>query len=77
MGKEVLMFGNIEIEKIKFYHHKTPTFFFFFFAGMGGSLLSHKILRKYLYLTRFCFVKKPINILLVTCIMIIKLSHYI
>ena len=26
MGKEILMFGNIEIEKNKFYHHKTPTF---------------------------------------------------
>ena len=26
MGKEVLTFGNIEIEKNKFYHHKTPIF---------------------------------------------------
>ena len=26
MGKEILTFGNIEIEKNKFYHHKTPTF---------------------------------------------------
>ena len=26
MGKEVLMFGNIEIENKKFYHHKTPIF---------------------------------------------------
>ena len=25
MGKEILMFGNIEIEK-KNYHHKTPIF---------------------------------------------------
>ena len=24
MGKEILTFGNIEIEKNKFYHHKTP-----------------------------------------------------
>ena len=26
MGKEILTFGNIEIEKSKFYHHKTPIF---------------------------------------------------
>ena len=24
MGKEILMFGSIEIEHNKFYHHKTP-----------------------------------------------------
>ena len=24
MGKEVLTFGDIEIEKNKFYHHKSP-----------------------------------------------------
>ena len=26
MGKEILIFGNIEIEKSKFYRHKTPIF---------------------------------------------------
>ena len=26
MGKETLTFGNIEIEKNNFYHHKTPIF---------------------------------------------------
>ena len=26
MGKEILTFGDIEIEKNKFYCHKTPTF---------------------------------------------------
>ena len=26
MGKEVLTFGNVEIEKNKFYRHKTPIF---------------------------------------------------
>ena len=26
MGKEILTFGNIEIEKNKFYRHKTPIF---------------------------------------------------
>ena len=25
MGKEILMFCNIKIEKNKFYHNKTPT----------------------------------------------------
>ena len=24
MGKEILTFGNTEIEKNKFYHHKSP-----------------------------------------------------
>ena len=24
MGKEILTFGDIEIEKNQFYHHKTP-----------------------------------------------------
>ena len=27
MGKEILTFGNIEIEKYKFCRHKTPIFF--------------------------------------------------
>ena len=26
MGKEILTFRDIEIEKNKFYHHKTPNF---------------------------------------------------
>ena len=26
MGKEILTFGNVELEKYKFYCHKTPTF---------------------------------------------------
>ena len=26
MGKEILTFGDIEIEKKKFYHNKTPIF---------------------------------------------------
>ena len=28
MGKEILTFGDIEIEKSKFYRHKTPMYFF-------------------------------------------------
>ena len=54
MGKEILTFGNIEIEKNKFYCHKTLIF-----------------------LKRFPLVKKTINTLLVTCTIIIKLSHCI
>ena len=27
MGKKILMFGDIDIEKYKFYRHKTPIFF--------------------------------------------------
>ena len=27
MGKEILTFGDTEIEKIKFYHHKSPIFY--------------------------------------------------
>ena len=26
MGEEILTFGNIKIEKNKFYHHKSPIF---------------------------------------------------
>ena len=32
MGKEILTFGNIEIEKNKFYRQKTP-----FCGGHGGG----------------------------------------
>ena len=32
MGKEILTYGNIEIEKNRFYHHKTPLFL----GGEGG-----------------------------------------
>ena len=47
MGKEILTFDNIEIEKNKFYRHKTPVF--------GGNvdiekvLVSNKISFGYLY----------------------------
>ena len=36
MGKEILMFGNIEIEKNKFYLHTTPIFL--------GDLVIEKVL---------------------------------
>ena len=41
MGKEILMFGDIEIEENKFYHHK-----FSIFLGdvdIGKVLVSNKI----------------------------------
>ena len=64
MGKKILTFGDIEIEK-KITAIRLP-----FFLGM-------KIPRKYLYLTQFLLVKKTVNTLLVTYTIIIKLSHYI
>ena len=57
MCKEILTFGETEIEKTEFYRNKIPIFFF--------------------KRSRFLYVKKTINVLLVTCIVIIKLSHYI
>ena len=50
-----------KLKKNKCYHHKTPIFW---------EML---ILRK--YLTKFSLVKKTINTLLVTFIMVIKLNH--
>ena len=36
MGKEILTFGDIEIEKKKFYRHKTPI--------LGGDVDTEKVL---------------------------------
>ena len=66
MGKEILTFGNIEIEKNKFYYHKNPAPLTD--LNIEKVLVSNKI---------FYLVKKSINTLLVTCIMMIKLSHYL
>ena len=66
MGKEILTFGNIEIEKNKFYYHKNPAPLTD--LNTEKVLVSNKI---------FYLVKKSINTLLVTCIMMIKLSHYL
>ena len=65
MGKEVLTFGNIEIEKKNFfYRHKTPVFLVD--ADAEKVLVSNKI----------SFGKKKTKItLLVSCIMVIKLNH--
>ena len=66
MGKEILTFGNIEIEKNKFYYNKNPAPLTD--LNIEKVLVSNKI---------FYLVKKSINTLLVTCIMMIKLSHYL
>ena len=60
MGKEILTFGNIEIEK-----------------KLSPIFLGDVDIEKYYYLKRFLLVKKTISTLLVTCTMIIKLSHCI
>ena len=65
IDKEILTFRDIEIEKNKFYHHKIPIF------------LKDVDNEKLLVSKKMSFGKKTINISLVTCIMIIKLSHYI
>ena len=58
-------FEDIEIEKNTFYRNKPPIFSKN--VDIGKLLVSNKIF----------FGEKTINTLLVTCIMIIRLSHYI
>ena len=65
MVKDILMFGNIEIEKT-IYCNKTPIF-----------VKKMQIFRKYWYLIRLILMKKTTNTLFVACIMIKKLSYYI
>ena len=65
MGKEIITFGDIEIEKNTFYCHKSPISW----KDVDiEKVLSNKISSS---------EKNTINTLLVTCIMIIKLNHYI
>ena len=65
MGKEVLILRDIEIWKNKFSRHQSHIFKKV--VDIGKVLVSNKI----------SYNEKAINTLLVTCIMIIKLSHYI
>ena len=65
MGKKKLTFEDTEIEKNKYYHHKSPI------------LLKYVDIEKLLVSKKISSRKKIINTLLVTCIIIIKLSHYI
>ena len=63
MGKEMLMLGNIEIKKIKFYCNRTPI------------SLKYVNIEKVIVSNKISFgEKKPINFLLATFIMIIKLN---
>ena len=64
MDKEILVFGDIEIEKDKFTAIKLD---FVKYSDINNVLESNNIF----------LVKNTINNLLVTCMMIIKLSHYI
>ena len=65
MGKEILTLTlkDIEIEKKKFYCHETPIF------------LRDVDIEKVLVSYKISFDEKPINTLLVTCIMVIMLNH--
>ena len=65
MGKDFLTFDNIEIEKNKFYRHKSPV------------PLKEVDIKKVLVCNKISSRKKTTNTFLVTCIMMIKLSHYI
>ena len=64
MGKEILTFGDIEIEKDIFYFYKSPV------------LLREVNIERVLVSNKIPFgKKKTINTLLVACIMIIKLNQ--
>ena len=66
MSKGILTFGDIEIEKDKFYHYSSPIF-----------LKEDVDINNLLVSSKISFGEKAINTLLLTCMMIIKLSHYI
>ena len=65
MGKEVLTFGNTEIEKNKFYRPKCPIF------------LKDVDIVKVLVSNKISSSEKIINNSLITSMMIIEFSHYI
>ena len=65
MGTEILTFGDIEIEKNEFYRNQIPI------------LLRDVDIKKVLVFCKISFSEKTMSSLLVTFIMITKLSHYI
>ena len=65
MDKEILTFGDTDIEKNKFYHHKSPI------------LLKDVCIKKVLVSNKISFGEKTLNTSLGNFITIIKLSHYI
>ena len=65
MDKEILTFGDIEVEKNKFYHDKSSIF------------LKDVDIEKVLVSSKIFSGEETMNTLLVTCVIIVKLSHYI
>ena len=65
MGTKILTFGDIEIEKNEFYRNQIPI------------LLKDVDIKKVLVSYKISFGEKTTSTLLVTFIMITKLSHYI
>ena len=65
IGKAILTFGNIEIEKNKFFCNKIPVH------------LRDVDIEKVLVSNKIYSGKKNLNTLLGTCTKIIKLCHYI
>ena len=66
MGKEILTFGDIELaKKIEFYYNTSPV------------PLKDIHIEKILVSKKISSGEKTINTLLVTCLMITKLNHYI
>ena len=65
MGKEILTFGKIEIEKSKFYRHKASIF------------LKDVDNEKVLVSNKIYFGEKNYMHFVGTCIMVIKLNRYI
>ena len=68
MGKKNLMFGDIEIEKYKFYHHKSPILLEH--ADIEKVLVSNKISsgeKSYKYFIGYLhndYIVKPLHIML-------------
>ena len=79
MGKEILMFGNIEIEKNKFHHHITPIFLGD--IDIEKVLVSHKISfgeKCYKYFIGYLYngnKVKPLNIMLPKTSTYVKSIH--
>ena len=65
MDEEVITFGDTEIEKQKFYRYKSPIFLED--VNTDNILVPNKI----------SSFGKNINTLLSSCMMVIKLNHYI
>ena len=65
MGEEILMFGDNQIEKNTFFGHKSPV------------PLRDVDIEKVLVSKKISLGEKTLSTLVVTCILVIKLSHYV